>query len=195
MLKLKKVIASGAADAALNNPVETKQDPAPTREVGTLQPATIKDVGGSGLSMAPTTPNLPAATSAQCGSETDDPADRGPEATFTQQSGGRRFSRTSNHHHPRHHHPRSLMMRNLLVLRTTTPIPAPLELHTTQGSARLPGAAWCPGLSSTPKSQSAFSAQLSSAPLNFTQAQVWRTHIILCSKLILQMGNLPRSRV
>ncbi len=91
MLKLKKVIASGAADAALNNPVETKQDPAPTREVGTLQPATIKDVGGSGLSMAPTTPNLPAATSAQCGSETDDPADRGPEATFTQQSGAARI--------------------------------------------------------------------------------------------------------
>ena len=112
-----------------------------TEATTTLQPATIKDVGGSGLSMAPTTPNLPAATSAQCGSETDDPADRGPEATFTQQSGGRRFSRTSNHHHPRHHHPRSLMMRNLLVLRTTTPIPAPLELHTTQGSARLPGAA------------------------------------------------------
>jgi hypothetical protein len=52
----KGFIANDAAGAASPNPVETKQDPAPAHEVGTLQSATMKDVGGSGPSMAPTTP-------------------------------------------------------------------------------------------------------------------------------------------
>ena len=52
----KGVIASDVAGAASAAPVETKQDPAPAREEGTLQPETMNDVGEPGPSTGPTTP-------------------------------------------------------------------------------------------------------------------------------------------